>query len=153
MSEITKQIPSTRLPMEDEEYAYCMYCPMMCENYYMLRGQMMSEYKSEVDNINNYYRVGNDWVMVNDYIMHSNFFNAYYNIKTRYLLSYNKSRRAWVMWDGHKQLPYDPKVFLCKGVILLGVCSESPSPRTQSYQTNINLTTEPHICPNFSPIR
>jgi hypothetical protein len=46
MSEINEQVPSTILPIE-EEYNYCMFCPMMCANNYMLQDQMMREYNSE----------------------------------------------------------------------------------------------------------
>jgi hypothetical protein len=45
MSEINEQVPSTTLPIE--KFNCCMYCPMRCENYYMLWDQMLPNYYSE----------------------------------------------------------------------------------------------------------
>ena len=58
MSEINEQVPSTILPIEEEEYNYCMYCPMMCANSYMLQEQMMREYNSEDSEYEEGYRPG-----------------------------------------------------------------------------------------------
>ena len=57
MNEINEQIPSSNLPIE-EEYIYCMYCPMMCANSYMLRDQMIPEYNIEDFETEEGYRPG-----------------------------------------------------------------------------------------------
>ncbi|HEY8889287.1 MAG TPA: hypothetical protein VIM70_03415, partial [Clostridium sp.] len=45
MSKKNQKLLSTILPMQ--KYNYCMDCPILCENSYMQRDQMMPEYNSE----------------------------------------------------------------------------------------------------------
>jgi len=57
MSEINEQVPSTIIPTE-KDYNYCMFCPMMCANNYMLQDQMMREYNGEDSEYEEGYRPG-----------------------------------------------------------------------------------------------
>lgn len=75
----------------------------------------------------NFYR--QNWVHVGNYpnhILYNNYSNMYKNVITNYLKILNPATNQWVMWNGQKIVPFNEKVFLCNGPVLMGVCMETP---------------------------
>lgn len=96
-----------------------------------------------------------DWVNVSNYpnyILYNKSSNMYHNVSTDYFKIFNPVTNQWVMWNGQKIVPFDEKVFLCNGPVLLGVCMETPQlPRINQFICPFccYMMRCPHITPEM----